>query len=64
MIILAQQEVVHNHSYSYVLSSLVPKGKQDEVFEYWRTDEKLRARNDFITNGYKAFSEEATVENF
>lgn len=64
MIILAQQEVVHNHSYSYVLSSLVPKAKQDEVFEYWRTDEKLRARNDFVTNGYKAFAEEATVENF
>jgi len=64
MIVLAQQEVVHNHSYSYVLSSLVPKAKQDEVFEYWRTDEKLRARNDFVTNGYKAFSEEASVENF
>jgi len=64
MIILAQQEVVHNHSYSYVLSSLVPKAKQDEVFEYWRTDEKLRARNDFVTNGYKAFAEDATVENF
>lgn len=64
MIILAQQEVVHNHSYSYVLSSLVPKAKQDEVFEYWRTDEKLRARNDFVTNGYKAFSEDASVENF
>lgn len=31
MIILAQQEVIHNHSYSYVLSSLVPKQKQDEV---------------------------------
>src|SRR6478735_2990326 len=56
MIILAQQEVVHNHSYSYVLSSLVPKGKQDEVFEYWRTDEKLRARNDVILEGLFFYS--------
>ncbi|WP_078543885.1 ribonucleotide-diphosphate reductase subunit beta [Litchfieldia alkalitelluris] len=64
MIMLAQQEVIHNHSYSYVLSSIVPKKKQDEVFEFWRTEETLRERNDFITNGYRAFSENPTIENF
>lgn len=63
MIILAQQEVVHNHSYSYVLSSIVPKAKQDEVFDYWRTEPILRKRNDFITDGYKGFAENPTVEN-
>ncbi|RSD25909.1 ribonucleotide-diphosphate reductase subunit beta [Mesobacillus subterraneus] len=63
MIILAQQEVVHNHSYSYVLSSIVPKAKQEEVFDYWRTEPTLRKRNDFITNGYKGFAENPTIEN-
>ena len=63
MIILAQQEVVHNHSYSYVLSSIVPKAKQEEVFDYWRTEPTLRKRNDFITNGYEGFAENPTVEN-
>ncbi|MCG1022516.1 ribonucleotide-diphosphate reductase subunit beta [Sutcliffiella horikoshii] len=63
MIMLAQQEVVHNHSYSYVLSSLVSRTKQEEVFEYWRTEPTLRKRNDFITDGYKAFAEDPTVEN-
>ncbi|NLP49650.1 ribonucleotide-diphosphate reductase subunit beta [Bacillus sp. RO1] len=63
MIMLAQQEVIHNHSYSYVLSSLVPRKKQEEVFEYWRTEPILRKRNDFITDGYKAFSETPSVEN-
>ncbi|WP_338780755.1 ribonucleotide-diphosphate reductase subunit beta [Metabacillus sp. FJAT-52054] len=63
MIMLAQQEVIHNHSYSYVLSSIVPKNKQEEVFEYWRSEEILRERNDFVTNGYKAFAENANVEN-
>ncbi|WP_193559367.1 ribonucleotide-diphosphate reductase subunit beta [Metabacillus litoralis] len=63
MIILAQQEVIHNHSYSYVLSSIVPKQKQDEVFEYWRNESILRKRNEFVTNGYQAFAEEPTVEN-
>jgi ribonucleoside-diphosphate reductase beta chain len=63
MIMLAQQEVIHNHSYSYVLSSLVPKQKQDEVFEFWRNEPILRKRNDFVTNGYKAFAENPNVEN-
>lgn len=62
MIILAQQEVVHNHSYSYVLSSLVSKDKQEEIFEYWKTDEILRERNDFITKGYESFTGDMTPE--
>lgn len=64
MIMLAQQEVIHNHSYSYVLSSLVPKQKQEEVFDFWRHESTLRKRNDFVTNGYRAFAEQPTVENF
>ncbi|PLT27987.1 ribonucleotide-diphosphate reductase subunit beta [Peribacillus deserti] len=63
MIILAQQEVIHNHSYSYVLSSLVPKGVQDQVFEFWRTEPILEKRNDFVTNGYRDFAETPSIEN-
>lgn len=63
MIILAQQEVIHNHSYSYILSSIVSKPKQDEVFEYWRTEETLVKRNDFVTNGYKEFANDPSIEN-
>lgn len=63
MVILAQQEVVHNHSYSYVLSSIVHKSIQDKVFEYWKTEPKLIARNEFVTNGYQEFAENPTIEN-
>lgn len=63
MIILAQQEVIHNHSYSYVLSSLVAKQKQDEVFEFWRTEPILAERNEFVVNGYKDFAENPSAEN-
>jgi ribonucleoside-diphosphate reductase beta chain len=63
MIILAQQEVIHNHSYSYVLSSLVTKQKQDEVFEFWRTDPILEKRNEFVMNGYEAFALNPNIEN-
>ncbi|CAH0344293.1 ribonucleotide-diphosphate reductase subunit beta [Bacillus sp. CECT 9360] len=63
MIILAQQEVIHNHSYSYVLSSIVPKQKQEEVFEFWRNEPALIERNEFVTNGYKSFADNPSVEN-
>ncbi|MRX71515.1 ribonucleotide-diphosphate reductase subunit beta [Bacillus lacus] len=63
MIILAQQEVIHNHSYSYVLSSLVPKNTQDEVFEYWRQEPTLLERNKFVTNGYIDFAENPSPDN-
>lgn len=63
MIILAQQEVIHNHSYSYILSSLVNRQKQEEIFDYWKTDKILRERNDFIAKGYIDFAENPTPEN-
>ena len=63
MIILAQQEVIHNHSYSYVLSSLVPKDEQDRVFDYWRSEPVLEKRNNFVLKGYQSFAEQPTVEN-
>ncbi|WP_223700857.1 ribonucleotide-diphosphate reductase subunit beta [Sutcliffiella deserti] len=64
MIMLAQQEVIHNHSYSYILSSLVSRSQQEEVFEYWRVEPTLRKRNDFITNGYASFTEKPDIESF
>jgi ribonucleoside-diphosphate reductase beta chain len=64
MATIAFQEVVHNQSYSYVLSSLVSKDEQDEIFEYWKHDPVLRERNDFIAENYNKFVMEPTVENF
>lgn len=63
MIILAQQEVIHNHSYSYILSSIANKQTQDATFNYWRTEHTLQRRNDFVVDGYKAFAENPTVKN-
>ncbi|NEU31693.1 ribonucleotide-diphosphate reductase subunit beta [bacterium LRH843] len=62
MSVLSFQEVVHTQSYSYVLSSLVPKAVQDEVFEYWKEDAILRERNEFIIDGYQEFISNPTPE--
>ena len=61
---LSFQEVVHNQSYSYVLSSLVDKRRQNEIFEYWKHDPVLLKRNAFIVDGYQAFTENPTPETF
>lgn len=62
--IIAQQEVVHNQSYSYVLSSLVSEQEQKEIFEYWKKDHILLARNQFIANIYQSFRDNPTPQTF
>ncbi|MBA9086561.1 ribonucleoside-diphosphate reductase beta chain [Fontibacillus solani] len=62
--IIAQQEVVHNQSYSYVLSSLVSDQEQKEIFEYWKHDPVLLERNTFISNIYQTFRNDPTPQTF
>src|SRR5699024_5203088 len=63
MAVIAQQEAVHNESYSYVLSSVVPLAEQNEAFELGRKDKVLLKRNDKIMKQYNKFVEEPTIEN-
>ncbi|MDK8183447.1 ribonucleotide-diphosphate reductase subunit beta [Paenibacillus sp. UMB4589-SE434] len=62
--IIAQQEVVHNQSYSYVLSSLISSAEQKEVFEYWKHDKVLLERNRFIADIYQNFRDNSTPQTF
>ncbi|AZS18106.1 ribonucleotide-diphosphate reductase subunit beta [Paenibacillus lutimineralis] len=62
--VIAQQEVVHNQSYSYVLSSLVSDQEQKEIFEYWKHDPVLLERNTFISEIYQNFRNEQTPQTF
>lgn len=64
MSVLSFQEVVHNQSYSYVLSTLVNKTEQDAVFEYWKHDPILLKRNDFVAKGYQAFLDNPSPQTF
>lgn len=62
--IIGQQEVVHNQSYSYVLSSLVSDQEQKEIFEYWKNDPVLLERNTFISDIYQEFRDEQNPQTF
>ncbi|WP_342577842.1 ribonucleotide-diphosphate reductase subunit beta [Psychrobacillus sp. FSL K6-2843] len=63
MAVIAQQEAVHNESYSYVLSSVVSLNEQNKSFEFGRTDEILLKRNQNIMKYYNEFVEKPTTEN-
>ncbi|CAM2953695.1 ribonucleotide-diphosphate reductase subunit beta [Paenibacillus sediminis] len=62
--IIGQQEVVHNQSYSYVLSSIVSDKEQREIFEYWKHDPVLLERNTFISGIYQAFRDDPNPQTF
>src|SRR5690625_5298402 len=63
MAVIAQQEAVHNESYSYVLSSVVSLDQQNESFELGRKDPVLLKRNEEVIYHYNKFVEEPTLEN-
>jgi ribonucleoside-diphosphate reductase beta chain len=53
--VISQQEAVHNESYSYILSSLVPLSQQNERFNQAKSDPIVRKRNEFILEAYENF---------
>ncbi|WP_087973736.1 ribonucleotide-diphosphate reductase subunit beta [Oceanobacillus rekensis] len=63
MAVIAQQEAVHNESYSYVLSSVVSLDKQNEAFQHGRTDYVLLKRNANLVEQYNNFVDNPTMEN-
>lgn len=63
MAVIAQQEAVHNESYSYVLSSVVSLDQQNKSFELGRKDPVLLNRNENLMRQYNHFVAEPSMEN-
>lgn len=53
--IQAFQEAVHSQSYSYMLDTICPPQKRNEILYQWKNDEHLLRRNEFIGNLYNDF---------
>lgn len=62
--VMQQQEVVHNHSYSYTLSSVEILENQNKAFEMARTEKPIYERNKLIIEVYeKLRNPNATVKD-
>ncbi|WP_227394848.1 ribonucleotide-diphosphate reductase subunit beta [Jeotgalibacillus aurantiacus] len=60
--VVAQQEAVHNESYSYLLSSLVSTDEQIRRFEQAKKDPIVQKRNQLILDAYEQFRSNPTPE--
>src|SRR3954465_9450967 len=61
--VIAQQEAVHNESYSYILSSLVPLQEQNARFNQAKDDPIVQKRNSLILDAYEGFRNQPTPLN-
>lgn len=61
--VIAQQEAVHNESYSYILSSLVPLSEQNFRFNQAKSDPLIQKRNKLILDAYESFRENPTPQH-
>lgn len=61
--VIAQQEAVHNESYSYILSSLVPLSEQNARFNQAKSDRIVQKRNQLILLAYESFRENPTPQH-
>jgi ribonucleoside-diphosphate reductase beta chain len=61
--VISQQEAVHNESYSYILSSLIPTDEQNARFNEAKNDPIVNKRNQFILDYYQQFKDDPTPLN-
>lgn len=47
------QEVVHAQSYAYLIETVIPKSDKMAVYDFWRSDETLYKRNEYIASIYQ-----------
>lgn len=58
------QEAMHNHSYQYMIETIIPSDRRSVVYDFWRTDGVLRERCEYIAGLYQAYVDNPTDENY
>ena len=58
------QEAVHSQSYAYIIESIIPAAKREEIYNKWREDKVLLERNKYIAEIYQDFIDNRNDKNF
>lgn len=58
------QEGMHNHAYQYMIETIIPTEKRDDVYDFWRTDEILLKRCESIAGLYQKYLDDSNQENY
>jgi ribonucleoside-diphosphate reductase beta chain len=59
-----QQEAIHSLSYAYLIETLIPKERKEQIYEFWRDDDMLYQRNEYVAKLYQGFQDEPNDANF
>lgn len=62
--IQAYQEAIHSQSYATMLETIVDSNDREDIYYFWRTDEHLLKRNQFIGQIYQDFIDNPNDDNF
>lgn len=58
------QEALHNHSYQYMIETIIPSDRRDSIYEFWRTDKLLFERCRFIASLYQQYIDNPNPETY
>ena len=58
------QEAIHSQSYAYILESVVPVDKRENIYNLWRDNDILFKRNEYIAGIYQDFVDTPTDLNY
>jgi ribonucleoside-diphosphate reductase beta chain len=55
VVIQDYQEVIHAQSYAYIIESVIPKDRREAIYEFWKDDQTLFERNEYIAGIYQEY---------
>lgn len=58
------QEGMHNQSYQYMIETIIPSDRRSAVYDFWRTDNVLRDRCEYIASCYQRYIDDPSPENY
>nr|WP_323256850.1 ribonucleotide-diphosphate reductase subunit beta [Spirulina sp. CCNP1310] len=58
------QEAMHSASYQYMIESIIPAERRNEVYDFWRTDKVLFERCKFVAKLYQNYLDQPSAENY
>ncbi|NEO84620.1 MAG: ribonucleotide-diphosphate reductase subunit beta [Spirulina sp. SIO3F2] len=58
------QEGMHNQSYQYMIETIIPSERRTDVYDFWRTDQVLLKRCEYIAGLYQQYIDNPTPENY
>lgn len=50
--------------YQYMIETIIPTERRNEVYDFWRTDKVLKDRCQFIAGLYQKYVDNSTQENY